>query len=101
MRRNIRKAAIREVGESIIILSGGWSNVIIKVRGYCVCLIIGLRKVIAEASRAGNPGDLGANGLSTANCGEVRTCAGEGRRELRCSFAVIGLTGCTDTCRAH
>lgn len=101
MRRNVRKSAFREVGEGTEVLFGGWADVVVQVCGYCACLVIRLLEVIAEPSRAGDPRDLGADGLRTTNCGKVGTSGGEGRRELGCRFTVVGLAGCTDACGAH
>lgn len=98
MGRNIWKPAIGEVGESAEVFFGSCADVVIQVGGYRGRLVLRAREVIAEASGAGDPGDLGLDRLSTADCGDVRTCAWELRRKLWCLFAVVGLTGCTDAC---
>ena len=101
MRRNIRKSTIGKVGESTEVLFRGWANVVVQVCGYCGCLVIRLREVITETPRAGDPGDLGADGLSAADCGKVGTCGRECRRKLGCRFTIVRLAGCTDACETH
>lgn len=101
MRRNVRISAIRKVRKGTEVLFGGWADVAVQVCGYCAFLVIRLREVIAEPSRAGDPSDLGADGLRATNCGKVGTSGGEARRELGCRFTVVGLAGCTDACGAH
>lgn len=101
MGRNVWISATGKVGEGTEILFGGWADVAVQVCGYCACLVIRLREVIAEPSRAGDPGDLGADGLRATDCGKVGTSGGEARRELGCRFTVVRLAGCTDSCGAH
>ena len=96
MRRNIREPAIGEVGKSAKVLFGSCADLVIQIGGYRACLVIRASEVIAEASGAGDPGDLRADGLSAADCGDVGTCARELRRKLWCLVAVVGLTGCAD-----
>ena len=67
MRRNIRESATRKIRESIKVIFGGWSDVVVQVRGYRVRLVIRLREVIAEASGASGPSDLRADGLSATD----------------------------------
>ena len=97
MSGNIRESAIGEIGEGAKIILGCCADVIIKVGGYCGCLVCRAREIVAEASGASGPGDLGFNGLSTADCGNVGTCGWELRRKLWCHLAVIGLTRSTDS----
>ena len=101
MRRNIRESAIGEVGEGAEVLLGSCANVVAQVGGYRACLVFWASEVVAEASGAGHPGNLGTDGLSAADCGDVGTCARELRRKLWCLFAVVGLTGCTDSCKVR
>lgn len=101
MRRNIREPAIGEVGESTEVLFGSRADVVIQVGGYRASLVRRASEVVAEASGACNPGDLGADGLSAADCSNIGTCAWELRRKLWRLFAVVGLTGCTDACRVR
>lgn len=98
MRRNIRISAVAKVGVSAKVLPGGRANVVVQIRGHRGCLVIRAREIVAEAARAGGPGDLGADGLGAADGGDVGTGARERRRELWCSLAVVGLTRCTDAC---
>lgn len=98
MRRNIRISAIAKVGVSAKVLPGGRANVVVQIRGHRGCLVIRAREIVAEAARAGGPGDLGADGLGAADGGDIGTGAWERRRELWCSLAVVGLTRCTDAC---
>ena len=101
MRRNIRIPAIAKVGVSAKVLPGGRANVVIQICGHRGCLVIRAREIVAEAARTGGPGDLGLDGLGAADGGDVRTGAWEGRRELWCPFAVVGLTRCTDACGVY
>ena len=98
MCRNIRIPAIGKVGVSAKIPLGGRLNVVVQIGGDGGCLVIRAREIVAEAARTGGPGDLGADGLSAADGGDVGTGARERRRELRCLLAVVGLTRCTDAC---
>ena len=98
MRRNIRETTVGEVGESAEILLRGRGDVLVQIGGHRARLVIRARKVVAEASGASDPGDLGTDGLSTADCGDVRACAWELGRELWCLFAVVGLTRCANAC---
>ena len=101
MRGNIWESAIGEVGESAEILFGSCADMVIQVGGHRVYLVTRAGEVIAEASGAGDPSDLGADGLCAADGGDVGTCAWELRRELWCHFAVVGLTRCTHACGAR
>lgn len=98
MRRNIRISAVAKVGVSAKVLPGGRANVVVQIRGHRGCLVIRAREIVAEAARAGGPGDLGADRLGAADGGDVGTGAWERRRELWCPLAVVGLTRCTDAC---
>ena len=98
MRRNIWKPAVGKVGESAKIRLGGWGDVIVQIGRYRACLVIRALKVVAEASGASNPCNLGANGLSATDCCDVGARARELRRELWCLFAVVGLTRCANAC---
>ena len=98
MRRNIRESAIGEVGESTEVLFSSRADVVIQVSGYGASLVRRASEVVAEASGAGDPGNLRADGLSAADCGNIGTRSWELRRKLWCIFAVVGLTGCTDAC---
>ena len=99
MRRNIWESAIGEVGKSAKVFLGRWADVFVQIGGDRSCLVIGTLKVIAEASGPGDPGDFRADRLSATDGSDVRTCAGELRRELWSLFAVVGLTRCTDACK--
>ena len=101
MRRNIRKSAVGKVGEWTEIALGTWGNVVVQVCGYRAGLVIRAGEVIAEASGAGDPRDFRADGLSAADCGDVRTCAWELRCKLWRRFAIVGLTRRTDPCGVH
>ncbi len=96
MSGNIRESTIGEVGEGAKVLLGSCADVIIQVGGHRGCLVCRAREVVAKAPGASGPGDLGLNGLSTADSGNVGTCGWELRRKLWCHLAVIGLTGSTD-----
>ena len=98
MRRNIRKSAIRKVGESAEVLLGICTDVFIQVGGYRALLVRGASEVVAEASGASDPSDFGADGLSAADCGDVGTCSRKLRRKLWCHVAIVGLAGCADAC---
>ena len=67
MRRDIRETTAGKVGKRSVVLFGGRGDVIVQVRGHRGRLVIGLREIVAEASRASDPGDFGADGLSTAD----------------------------------
>ena len=98
MRGNIRETAVGEVGEGAKVLLRGRGDVLVQIGGHRAGLVIRARKVVAEAPGAGDPGDLGADGLGATDCGNVRACAWELRRELWCLFAVVGLTRCANAC---
>lgn len=101
MRRNIGETAASEVGESAEVLFGGCADMVVQVCGYRGCLVLGPSEVIAEATRAGDPGDLRLDRLSATDCCDVGTCAWELRRKLWCHFAVVGLAWCTDACKVR
>ena len=98
MRGNVRESAIGKVGESAKVLFGSRADVIIQVGGYCARLVLRAGEVIAEASGSRYPGDLRADGLSAADCGDVRTCAWKLWRELWRHFAIVRLAGCANAC---
>ena len=98
MRRNVRESAIGKVGESTKVLLGRCTDVVVQIGIHCVCLVSGTGEVVAEASGARDPGNLRTNGLSAADCGDVRTCTRKLRRELWRLFAIVRLAGCANAC---
>lgn len=99
MRRNIRESAIGKIGESTKVLLGRCADVVVQVGGHCTRLVFRAGEVVAEASGARDPGNLRTNGLSAADCGDVRTCTWKLRRELWRHFAIVRLAGCANACR--
>lgn len=67
MRRDVWETAVGKVGESAEVRFGSWADVLAQVGGYRAFLVRRAREVVAEASGAGGPGDLGADGLSAAD----------------------------------
>ena len=98
MRRNVRESAVGKVGESTKVLLGRCADVVGQIGIDRACLVSGTGEVVAEASGARDPGNLWTNGLSAADCGDVRTCTRKLWRELWRHFAIVGLTGCANAC---
>ena len=67
MGRNIWETTVGKVGESAEVGFGSWADVVAQVCGYCAFLVRRARKIVAEASGAGGPCDLRADGLSAAD----------------------------------
>lgn len=101
MGRNIWETAIGKVCESAEVRFRSWADMLGQVGGYRAFLVRRAGEVVAEASGAGGPGDLGTDGLGAADGGDVGACGWELRGELWCILAIVGCTRCTNACRVH
>ena len=99
MRRNVRESAVGKIGESTKVLLGRCADMVVQIGVHRARLVFGTGEVVAEASGARNPGNFRTNGLSAADCGDVRTCTRKLRRELWRHFAIVRLAGCANACR--
>ena len=89
VRCHVRKAAIGEVGERSEIGPNIFADMIVQIIRNSRCLVLWTREIITEPAGAGDPGDLGINGLSAADSSDIRTGTWELRSELRSLLAVI------------
>lgn len=97
MRGHIRESTPSKVGELRVVRLGPVADVLRQVRLHRLALIPRRREVVAEPAGARHPGDLGRHRLRAAHRGDIRTGAGELRRELGLLRPVVGLAGRADT----
>lgn len=89
VRGHVREGTIVAVEERSEVSESFFADVVLQVVGNSSRLVPWTGKIVAEASRAGNPSYLWFDGLCPANRGNVRASTRKLGGELRCLFAII------------
>lgn len=95
---DIWEGSAAAVEERLVVRQCCIVDTVAEVVGDGRCLVGGLGKVIAKATRAGIPCYFGANGLCATNCGNKWAGAGKLGCKLRSSLAIVRLAWRTDAC---